>query len=216
MKCVHLYTRQHENSFYELKNKGIITNKEIYVNLHMMDTAPFFKEKYSLFINYAEKRLSRPSYADYPIWTSISKYNCLKPIDNSLVYCLEVPVENVIYFDGKKWDYVLNDIYIPKDDSDAKQYEKLIRDIGVENQFSFIRGKYKTVFPEIEEKIRLSWERIFDIDVWDKFSVQANLWEIRSEWVRHIVRFGEDIFEKACDMSETFDEEGPKPVRVRK
>lgn len=215
MKCVHLYTRQHENSIYELEKRGVITNKEIYVKLHMMDIAPFFKEKYSLFIDFAKKRLPKPDYADYPIWTSISRYNCLKPVHKAVVYCLEVPIEKVIYFDGKKWDHVLNDIYIPKDAADAAEYKASVKKTGVSNEFSFIRGKYAGMFPSIEQKIRASWERIFDIDVWDKFSVQANLWEIRSEWIKHIVRPGEDLLEIAADLQETFDEKGPKPIIIQ-
>lgn len=41
MEYVNLYTRQHENSLYELKNKGIIQNKRLYVSLHMRDISDF-------------------------------------------------------------------------------------------------------------------------------------------------------------------------------
>ena len=34
---VNLYTRQHENSLYELEREGIIRNKKLYVELHMRD-----------------------------------------------------------------------------------------------------------------------------------------------------------------------------------
>lgn len=35
MKTVKLYTRQHENSLYELERKNRIINKKIYIQLHM-------------------------------------------------------------------------------------------------------------------------------------------------------------------------------------
>lgn len=194
METVKLYTRQHENSYYELQNKGQMTNKEIYVTLHAGADAPYFRDRYGTFVKMAEKRIPRPEGIEYPIWCSVSKRNCLKPIEKELVYCLSVPKDQVIYFDGTKWDYVLNYLYLPKDDKDKKDFEQLVKKLGVKDEFNFIRGKYAGMFPDVEEKIRKSWERIFDIDDWSDFKVQANLWRIKKEWVRHIVRPGEDLF----------------------
>lgn len=188
-----LYTRQHENSLYELKNKGRITNKEIYVRLHMLDIAPYFMEKYRLFVKMAEKIVPRPEGSDYPIWCSISKRNCLRPIEKEVVYEIEVPKSEVIYFDGGKWDYVLNNIYIPKDEEDRVNYQKEIEDLGVNDEYNFIDGKYKGMYPEIEEKIRNSWDRIFQIDNWSDFVVQANIWHIKKDWVLRIIKPGEKI-----------------------
>lgn len=188
-----LYTRQHENSFYELKNKGIITNKEIYVRLHMMDIAPYFLEKYGIFIEMAEKIVPSPEGSDYPIWCSISKRNCLKPIVNEVVYEIEVPKEEIIYFDGSKWDYVLNNLYIPKDEEDKNNYKKELEQLGVTDEYNFIEGKYKGQYPDIEKKIVDSWDRIFDIDTWSDFIVQANIWRIKEEWVMRILRPGDPI-----------------------
>ncbi|WP_297281602.1 DUF3841 domain-containing protein [uncultured Anaerococcus sp.] len=188
-----LYTRQHENSLYELKNKGIITNKEIYVRLHMMDIAPYFLDKYGIFIEMAEKIVPRPEGSDYPIWCSISKRNCLKPIVNEVVYEIEVPNEEIIYFDGSKWDYVLNNLYIPKDEEDKNNYKKELEQLGVSDEYNFIEGKYKGQYPDIEKKIIDSWDRIFDIDTWSDFIVQANIWRIKEEWVMRILRPGDPI-----------------------
>lgn len=188
-----LYTRQHENSLYELKNKGRITNKEIYVRLHMLDIAPYFMEKYRLFVKMAEKIVPRPEGSDYPIWCSISKRNCLRPIEKEVVYEIEVPKSEVIYFDGGKWDYVLNNIYIPKDEEDRVNYHKEIEDLGVNDEYNFIDGKYKGMYLEIEEKIRNSWDRIFQIDNWSDFVVQANIWHIKKDWVLRIIKPGEKI-----------------------
>ncbi|WP_300408464.1 DUF3841 domain-containing protein [Lagierella sp.] len=193
MERVVLYTRQHENSFYELKNKGVITNKEIYVRLHMGDIAPYFMEKYRTFVKMAEEIVPRPQGIEYPIWCSISKRNCLKPVEKELVYEIEVPKDEIIYFDSGKWDLVLNNLYIPKDEDDAIDYRKEIKSLGVKDEFNFIDGKYRGKFPEIEKKIKDSWIRIFDIDRWSDFTVQANIWQIKKEWVRRIIRPGESI-----------------------
>ena len=100
MEYVNLYTRQHENSLYELKNKGIIQNKRLYVSLHMRDISDFFLEKYDYFVKMAAKRVPKPDDISYPIWCSVSKGNCLKPIEKEVVYAITVPKDEVIYFDG--------------------------------------------------------------------------------------------------------------------
>lgn len=100
MEYVNLYTRQHENSLYELKNKGIIQNKSLYVSLHMRDISDFFLEKYDYFVKMAAKRVPKPDDISYPIWCSVSKGNCLKPIEKEVVYAITVPKDEVIYFDG--------------------------------------------------------------------------------------------------------------------
>ncbi len=193
MEKVVLYTRQHENSFYELQNKGVITNKEIYVRLHMGDIAPYFIEKYRTFVKMAENIVERPTDIEYPIWCSISKRNCLKPVDKELVYEIEVPKREIIYFDSGKWDFVLNNLYIPKDKEDEREYKREIKKLGVDDEFNFIQGKYEGKFPEIEKRIRDSWIRIFDIDQWSDFTVQANIWQIKKDWVLRIIRPGESI-----------------------
>ena len=190
---VTLYTRQHENSLYELDKKGIITNKEIYVRMHMRDISDFFLEKYRLFVEMAEKIVPRDESTEYPIWCTVSKKYCLRPIDKEVVYELEVPKEEIIYFDGAKWDLVLNNLYIPIDKEDGENFSKEIAKLGVTDSFSFIDGKYKGMYPEIEKKIRDSWQRIFIIDQFSEISIQANLWKIKGEWVKRIIRPGEKI-----------------------
>lgn len=197
---VNLYTKQHKNSIYELENKGRMTNKEIYVRLHMMDIADFFSEKYNKFVEMAEKIVPRPKGIEYPIWCSVSRDNCLRPDENSLVYCLEVPFEEVIYFSSIKWDYVLNNLYIGKDKKDEIAFNKNLEKLGIKSKFEMIDGKYKGMFPIEEKKIKDSWERIFELDEFDEFKVQANIWEIKDQWVKHIVKDGEDLFEITKDM----------------
>lgn len=203
MDYIHLYTRQHEHSIYELQQKGRITNKEIYIKLHMMDIAPFFLEKYTLFTQMAQKRVPRPADVHFPIWCSVSKENCLRPIEKELVYALRVPRSEVIYFDGGKWDYVLNNLYLPRDKEDERAYKEDLMAYGVANSYELLLDKNKAVYAHFENRIQQSWERIFDIDDWNPFAVQANLWQIKEEWVKHVLRPGEDIFELK-DMEETF------------
>ena len=139
MEYVNLYTRQHENSLYELKNKGIIQNKRLYVSLHMRDISYFFLEKYDYFVKMAAKRVPKPDDISYPIWCSVSKGNCLKPIEKEVVYAITVPKDEVIYFDGAKWDLVLNNQYVPLDEDDAKDFDALLKNVVQTRYTMFLR-----------------------------------------------------------------------------
>ncbi|NLM05994.1 MAG: DUF3841 domain-containing protein [Tissierellia bacterium] len=204
MEKINLYTKQHIKSLEVLKETGVIINKEEYVRKHMMDIFPMFSFWYGKFIEMAEKRIPRPAHTEYPLWCSVSQKNCMKPDEISVVYCLQVPKDRIIYFDSMKWDRVLNNLYIPKDEKDWKDFQNEIKELGVKDEFNFIMGRYKGMFPHIEKKIIDSWERIFDIDHFDEFQVQANIWEIKEEWIRHVVCQGEDLFEIAKDMIDDY------------
>lgn len=192
-KVVRLYTRQNDKTLYQLERDGRIINQRAYVEMHFGDIAPLFMESYDWFTKEAAKWVAKPDDVHAPIWCSISADNCLKPIPGTVVYVLEAPEENVMYFDDVKWDYVLNRIYLPKDEEDAAAYKEHLKDIGVANGFEFFQGRYKGKYPEEERKIRESWLRCFEIDNWTIFNVCGNLWEIRKEWVKKVVRPGEAI-----------------------
>lgn len=119
--------------------------------------------------------------------------NCTKPIEGTVVYILEVPAEKIIYFDEGKWDYVLNRIYLPKDEMDRQEYKQHLKDIGVVNGFEFFQGRYAGKYPQEEARIKESWLRVFEIDNWTIFNVCGNIWEIRKEWVKQIVHPGEAV-----------------------
>lgn len=192
-EMVTLYTRQNDKTLYQLQREKRIINQRVYVELHFGNIAPLFLDSYDWFTSEASKRVAKPEDVDAPIWCSISVENCLKPIEGTVVYKLEVPKEKVIYFDEAKWDYVLNRIYLPKDAEDEKAYKNYLKELGIKNGFEFFQGRYKGQYPEIEQRIRESWKRVFEIDHWTIFNVCGNLWEIREEWLKKIVHSGEIV-----------------------
>ena len=128
-KMIRLYTRQNDKTLRQLERDGRIINHRAYVEMHFGDIAPLFMESYDWFTKEAAKMLPKPEDVHAPIWCSISKDNCLKPIPGTVVYVLEVPEDKVIYFDDVKWDYVLNRIYLPNNDEDAAAYKKHLKDV---------------------------------------------------------------------------------------
>ena len=190
-KTVRLYTRQNDKTIAQLERDGRIINNRTYVRLHFGDMAEHYLQSYDWFTQEAAKRVKKPDDVQASIWCSISAENCLKPIEGTVVYVLEVPESKVIYFDEGKWDYVLNRIYLPADEADRAEYDAHLKSLGVANRFDVMR--YRTMYPQEERRIIESWQRVFTIDNWTIFNVCGNIWEIRKEWVRKIVRPGEPL-----------------------
>ena len=71
----------------------------------------------------------------------------MRAIEKSVVYCLEVPSDQVIYFSSIKWDYVLNNLYIGK----AQRTEK----------FEFSRTSSRLFEMQSEEYIK-KWQQKYN------------------------------------------------------
>ncbi|MGF7108135.1 DUF3841 domain-containing protein [Treponema pedis] len=188
-----LFTRQDKRSLDILKQNGEFINKKEYIQERLEDIAPYILKCYDWFVNESSKRVQKPDYVGYQIWCSVSPKNCLYPTENEIVYILEVPDSEILYFNGLKWDYILNLHYVPETAEDLRLYEQDIKNKGFKNSFEFINGRYAKLYPEEEKRVINSWSRIFDIENWNIFEVQANIWRIKSEWIKDIIRCGEQM-----------------------
>jgi len=190
-EMVTLWTRQDERSLRDLEKLGVFRNRERYIRDNYENVADHFIYLYRWFSDAAAKRVPRPEGVEFHIWCSISHESMLRPIPGTVAYKLQVPKSKVIYLDGGKWDYVLNHLYIPKDREDEERYLKDIEAKGFKDQFNFIDGKYSRLFPEEKKRVMDSWERVFEIDRWNIFTTQANIWEIKPENILEIYKYEE-------------------------
>lgn len=191
-----LFTTQNEKSLKELEEKGRFVNKAEYIQKSLGDISPHFIKCYDWFVSEASKRTAKPDDVKYQIWCSVSAKSCMRPYTNEVGYVMEVPNEEIIFFSGFKWDYVLNLHYVPNDKDDLKKYQEDIKNKGFRNSFEFIEGRYKGKYPEEVKRIKDSWENIFKIDKWNIFEVQANIWQIKKEWVKCVIGPGGQIPEE--------------------
>lgn len=190
---VTLWTRQDIKSLDEIKEKGRYRVKRKYIEQQFEDIAEYYIKLYQWFVDKASKMVPKPDGVEFPVWCSISEENMLKPIEGTVVYVLEVDEAEVIYFDGRKWDYVLNHLYIPKDQEDEKSYMKDMERKGFKDSFSFIEGKYANFHPLEKKKVMESWMRVFEIEDWNIFDVQANIWEVREDMIKDILYWNGEI-----------------------
>ncbi|WP_025642020.1 DUF3841 domain-containing protein [Schnuerera ultunensis] len=186
-----LWTRQNIKSLDDLRNNGIIRITRKHLEEKFEEIADYIIELYNWFTNAANNMISKPKEVEFPIWCSINEENMLRPTLDAVVYVLEVDESEIIYFDGMKWDYVLNHLYIPRDARDEEEYRKNIKKKGFKDIFSVMDERTIHFYPEERKRIMDSWMRIFEIDEWNIFRVQANIWEIRPEMVKDILYYKE-------------------------
>ena len=198
-----LFTRQDIRSMEILEEEGRFINKKSYIEDNFGDISNFFLNPYDWFVEEAAKRVAKPKDVDYPTWCAVDWRSALRPAFNSVIYVLVVPEEEIIYFDGLKWDYVLNEHYVPKSAEDLDSYNRELNRLGIETGYEFLRGKYSHMYPLEKKKVLESRENIFIINDWNVFGVQANLWEIKKEWIEKVVHHGEDFTEE--DMREILE-----------
>ena len=189
---VRIWTRQDKRSLELIQKEGRYIAKEDYIHEQFGDIAYHYIKSYKWFTRVASERVSKPEDVDFPIWCAIARESMYVATETSLVYELEVDEGDIIYFDGRKWDFVLNHHYIPRDKKDEKAYESHIESLGLIDGYSFFEGKYANFYPLEKRKIVDSWPRIFHIEDWNVFGIQANIWEIRKDMIIDII----DIIEK--------------------
>lgn len=178
-KKIKLYTSQRKIVLDTIKEKGIYHVKKEFIIKKYENSANIFLEPYNWFVRNAVNIVPKPEGAEYPIWL----FTDLRYIENhedSYVLEIEAEIENVILFDPVKWNRILNLAYIPKDEKDRIEYNESLEKQGIKNETSI----YTTGFyPHLKQKVRKSWDLLFENDIDLSKPNQAALWELRREWI---------------------------------
>lgn len=203
---VSLYTRQKKSSLLSIKRNGRLILNDSHLRERYMEDTAFYRKRLVRYSLMAKEIVAPAKGATYPIFCHISKKITPWPRDGEIVYCLEVPKDQIVFIDSLKWTYILNNMYIPKNPEDKEKYVERIKKLGVKDEYNFLQGgKYEAMFPDVENTILDSWNRVFQVDKWTDFTVQGVLWEIREEWIRHLVHPGDNIFDLAEEMPDLLD-----------
>ncbi len=117
----------------------------------------------------------------------------MQPVKTEIIYILDVPADSIIIFDGSKWDYVLNNKYIPSEEYDAQKYKNYLDSKGIQDESIIFNSKNSLYYLQEQNKISQSWNRVFDIKSSDDLYLQANIWEIKSEWILDIIKYNQKI-----------------------
>ncbi|OZV12060.1 hypothetical protein CIW83_11545 [Tissierella sp. P1] len=178
-KKIRLYTSQSEIVLDTIREKGIYHVKKEFIIKKYENVANVFLEPYNWFIRNAVNIVPKPEGAEYPIWL----FTDLKYVENhedSQVLEIEVEIENVILFDPFKWNRILNLAYIPKDEKDWIEYNESLEKQGIKNEASIYMTNF---YPHLKQKVKKSWDSLFEDNIDLSKPNQAALWELRREWI---------------------------------
>lgn len=181
MKKKTLFTRQNADALDILEKEGVFRIRPQWIRQKYGDISDHFVKAYDWLSYESAKRVPRPAGAEYPIWCNISEDYMLRVVPGEVVFTLNIAEDQILYFDTVKWDMILNQMYLPENEEDEAAFLNELKERGIPNQFVLLTPNVSRFHPDLVKKVRDSWTRLFTIDDWNMFKVQANIWEFRQE-----------------------------------
>lgn len=182
---VKLYTSQSDIVLNTIENEGVCYSKKEFVLKKYFESAPIFITAYSWFVKEAEKIIMKPENAQYPYWAFKELYN-LDDSGYGNVLKLNVPLEEVIFFDLFDWNKIICMKYIGNCKKDEIEFKETLKKLGLKETDIMLTNFY----PELKQNIMESWKRLFKHHENIKNGneegvggVQAGLWRIKKEWI---------------------------------
>lgn len=180
---VRLWTRQNKKVLEELKSKGIYTAKKEYLLQKFDNIFDYYTGIYNWYMERAEKIVSKPEGAEFPIWLSTSSDMMLQPTEDNVILEIVVDRKNVVFTDSEKWGYIVNYWYLPIDKDDERKFNEELKKLGIGDESELYMGHKGNFYPHVRSRIVKSWERLFEGNDANTQADQATLWELREEWV---------------------------------
>lgn len=187
MEKVTLFTRQHHDAKKILEKNGVFRMKPEWIMRKYGDISDHYMKSYDWLTHASAKRVPKPAGVTYPIWCNISEDYMLRAAPGESIFKLSINKDRIIYFESAKWDLVLNQMYIPIDAEDRKAFQEELHKRGIANEFVLFSRDVARFHPDLINRVRTSWDRVFSIQDWNIFNVQANIWEFRAEDVQEIL-----------------------------
>lgn len=120
-----------------------------------------------------------------PPLSEMSEYN-----DDPVMLVLDVPDNEVLLSDFMLWHHVLNKFDICSKNALLLRKIKRLEQAAGKNLF------YDDLSEDIQQEIRDTWTKIFDLHVQDPYymgkakrnrAIQATFWRIKKEWIKEVL-----------------------------
>jgi hypothetical protein len=177
---VTLYTAQSPIVLETIERDGVSRVRLAYVDKKYGDTVWIFREAYSFFREQASGILPCPAEAESAVWLYRDSRWCFMTPD-SVLMTFRIPQEQVLFFDHRVWNRILNLEYLGKDEKDEERFEKELKNIGLSGTHKLFSTSF---YPMQRRKVRDSWKRLFtSAEGCPEEYLQAAVWELRKEWL---------------------------------
>ena len=181
MPEITVWTKQNEAVKGQLETSGRFIADERYIRRELEDTADIMLFIYRWLADHMPAACGRPSDVSFPVWVSFVKEATMSPEPGYAVLELRVPEDLVTKLNIAKWTRITNYSYIPLDEEDEAEHNRLLAAHGTDNA----RAVMTQFYPDIRRKIIASWDRLFDDSVsLGSDSCYGLMWEVKKEWVQ--------------------------------
>lgn len=175
-----LYTQQAQVVLDSIERDGTTMVKWDYINKKYGDQARIFSQPYAFFAQHAPAFVPKPANADSGIWCYCDSRWAVAGAGGALIELL-VPRNQVVLFDLRVWNRMLNLQYVAADEADEAAFEQRLASMGVRDASEAFTTAF---YPTVKREIVQSWQRLFESHQGcPETYLEAGLWEIRREWV---------------------------------
>ena len=167
-----LWTSQSPEVWRLLEEQSITTVKKEFIRKKYGDCAWSFLIAYDFMAKKQAQKVSPPEGAESPVWLFADpKWAGEDALP------LEVPEEEILLFDLRKWYRVLSLSYVGTE-QEEKVFDEMLKKQGIRDSSDVFRTPF---YPFQRRQILASWVRIFDLPE-DAQYHQAACWRLRKEW----------------------------------
>ncbi|MFC4771968.1 DUF3841 domain-containing protein [Enterococcus hermanniensis] len=181
---VTVWTKQQVAVLQDIEEANRYIVKKEYIQQKMEEYSDLYLEAYGWYFQAASKIITPPKDVRYPIWVSLSQEEAINNSEGNIILEIEIEKNLLLIVDLLKWGNIVNYLYIPKDLTDQKEHDQLLKIYGIDDCTAYMTPFY----PNIKQKIQKSRERLFDDSSVSGEEKVGTIWEIRKEWITKIMR----------------------------
>lgn len=168
-----LWTSQSPEVWRLLEEQGTTTVKKEFIRKKYGDCAWSFLIAYDFMAKKLAQKALPPEGAESPVWLfADSKWagDDARP--------MEVPEDEILLFDLRKWYRVLSLSYVGTQQEEAA-FDAVLKQQGIRDSSDVFCTPF---YPFQRRQILASWERIFDLPEEAQY-YQAACWQLKKEWM---------------------------------
>ena len=182
------WTRQNGLVMQEIERDGRFICRERFLREKSDTISDYYIKAYRWLTDQARLKIHIEDGLYLPIWLALTESAKLPAAEGEVMLTLQVPEDELFIIDYNKWGYVLNYMYVPKDDDDERAHDEKLQSAGVKNEAALIMSDTGNMFPQFRSEILRSWPRCCTPSDDMKDNVGC-VWHVKKEWIESVEEY---------------------------
>ena len=149
-----------------------------YIDEKYGESAWIFRTVYRFLAAEMARKIPQPAGAESPFWLYADP-KWAGGGGNSQLLRLNLPEEQVLLFDLRDWNKILNLSYLGTPEEEGTFMQKLRRQ-GLQDSLPVFQTAF---YPQLRREIVQSWKRLLQKPLPEEQYRQGACWELRQEWI---------------------------------